>query len=122
MKNSSLILVFVSAGLVVPLTIINRQYVKDKYGSTNGYYRNTARNIDIWANVEFRATWNARLRTADGYEFGVVGETISSALGQNQIDGTLTKEGWKLVRLLEKIEKNHCIKAREDYLKNKENA
>ena len=44
------------------------------------------------------------------YKFGVDGETISSALGKNQLMGTLTKEGKMLVNILNKLEKNHCVK------------
>ena len=110
------LLVF-AAGSIVPMTIINRHYVAEKNGSTYGYWQSTAKNIDIWANKEFRATWNARLVQAievDSviiypYKFGVDGETISSALGKNQLMGTLTAEGKKLVKILNRLEKNHCI-------------
>ena len=110
------LLVF-AAGSIVPMTIINRHYVAEKNGSTYGYWQSTAKNIDIWANKEFRATWNTRLVHAvevDGmiiypYKFGVDGETISSALGKNQLTGTLTAEGKRLVKILHKLEKNHCI-------------
>mgnify|MGYP003595633813 CR=1 FL=1 len=110
------LLVF-AAGSIVPMTIINRHYAASKNGSTYGYWQSTAKNIDIWANKEFRATWNTRLVHAvevDGmiiypYKFGVDGETISSALGKNQLTGTLTAEGKRLVKILHKLEKNHCI-------------
>lgn len=111
------LLVF-AAGSIVPMTIINQHYVDEKYGNTDGYWQSTAKNIDIWANKEFRATWNARLIQAievDGviiypYKFGVDGETISSALGKNQLMGTLTAEGKKLVKILNILEKYHCIR------------
>ena len=102
------LLVF-AAGSIVPMTIINRHYVAEKNGSTYGYWQSTAKNIDIWANKEFRATWNAKLIIPSGYKFGIEGETISSALGKNELMGTLTKEGKILVKMLNKLEKNHCI-------------
>ena len=102
------LLVF-AAGSIVPMTIINRHYVAEKNGSTYGYWQSTAKNIDIWANKEFRATWNAKLIIPSGYKFGIEGETISSALGKNQLMGTLTAEGKKLVKILNRLEKNHCI-------------
>ena len=102
------LLVF-AAGSIVPMTIINRHYVAEKNGSTYGYWQSTAKNIDIWANKEFRATWNAKLIIPSGYKFGIEGETISSALGKNELMGTLTKEGKILVKILNKLEKNHCI-------------
>lgn len=93
--------------LLLPLTIINYFIVENR----EGYFLNTAINIDIFANREFRATWNRILKTKQGYEFGKVGETISSALGKNQRDNTLTKAGKALCAILDFIEKDHCIKS-----------
>jgi hypothetical protein len=82
----NLLLFIIAWVLIPPLTVWNLIIVNRKYGSTKGYFRSTALSIDIWANREFRAFWNAQLRTEEGYEFGVIGETISSALGKNQRD------------------------------------
>ena len=109
-KVKGFALLSVATALIIPLTIINRHYVDEKYGNTDGYWQSTAKNIDIWANKEFRATWNAKLIIPSGYKFGIEGETISSALGKNQLMETLTAEGKKLVKILNKLEKNHCIK------------
>lgn len=109
-KIKGFALLIIATGLIIPMTTINLHYVDKKYGSTDGYFYDTAKNIDIWANREFRATWNARLIVSGGYKFGVEGETISSALGKNELMGTLTKEGKQLVKILNKLEKNHCIK------------
>lgn len=116
-KIKGFALLTIATGLIIPLTIINRHYVDEKYGDTDGYWQSTAKNIDIWANKEFRATWNARLVQAievDSviiypYKFGVDGETISSALGKNELMGTLTDEGKRLVKILNALETNHCI-------------
>ena len=108
-KVKGFALLTVATGLIIPLTIINRNYVDEKYGDTAGYWQSTAKNIDIWANKEFRATWNAKLIIPSGYKFGIEGETISSALGKNELMGTLTKEGKILVKIINKLEKNHCI-------------
>ena len=70
--------------LIPPLTVWNLIVVNKKYGNTKGYFRSTALSIDIWANREFRAFWNEAMRKENGYQFGVVDETISSALGKNQ--------------------------------------
>ena len=108
-KVKGFALLIIATGLIIPLTVINRHYVDEKYGNTDGYWQSTAKNIDIWANKEFRATWNAKLIIPSGYKFGIEGETISSALGKNELMGTLTKEGKILVKMLNKLEKNHCI-------------
>ena len=106
------LLLFVIAWILIPpLTIWNLIVVNKKYGNTKGYFRNTALSIDIWANFEFRTLWNTKLRIDGGYGFGKTGETISSALGKNQRDKTLTKCGKILVAILDFLDKNHCEKS-----------
>ena len=98
-----MILFLIAYILLLPMTIIN-YFVAKK----DGYFRNTALNIDIFANREFRATWNLVFRNDLGYKFGKEGETISSALGKNQRDETLTKTGKAVCWILDKIDKDHC--------------
>lgn len=108
----NLLLFLIAYTLLLPLTIFNYIVVvgaKDK--TSEGYFRSTAINIDRFANREFRTTWNKYLRTPEGYEFGNPEETISSALGKNKRDGTLSKWGKRLDWLLDKIDKNHSIKS-----------
>ena len=106
-----LILLIVAVVLILPLTLVNMIFVYKKYKSIDGYFRNTALSIDIWANFEFRTLWNTKLRIDGGYEFGKTGETISSALGKNQRDKTLTNCGKILVAILDFLDKNHCKKS-----------
>ena len=94
--------------LILPLTIWNLIVVNKKYGNTKGYFRNTALSIDIWANFEFRTLWNTKLRIDGGYGFGKTGETISSALGKNERDKTLSKKAKILVAILDFFDENHC--------------
>ena len=94
--------------LIPPLTVWNLIIVNRKYGNTKGYFRSTALSIDIWANREFRTLWNDKLRIDSGYEFGKENETISSALGKNQRDNTLTNCGKILVAILDFFDENHC--------------
>ena len=107
----NLLLFIIAWVLIPPLTIWNLIVVYRKNGSVKGYFRGTALSLDIWANKEFRTLWNTQLRIDGGYEFGREGETISSALGKNQRDGTLTKKGKLLVKILDFLDKNHCIKS-----------
>lgn len=106
-----LLLLIIAVLLILPLSLVNMIFVYKKYNSIDGYFKNTALNIDIWANREFRAFWNGAMRKEDGYQFGVIGETISSALGKNQRDKTLTKCGKILVAILDFLDKNHCKKS-----------
>jgi hypothetical protein len=77
--------------------------VRDK-----GYFRDSAITLDKLANREFRTLWNKTLITWDGYDFGNVNETISSVLGKNIQNETLTKTGKVLVFVLTK---KHCLDA-----------
>ncbi|MEY4937579.1 MAG: hypothetical protein RIS64_3938 [Bacteroidota bacterium] len=88
--------------LFLPLTLLNWLLVRKK-----GYFRQSALNLDIYANSEFRTLWNTTLQK-NGYKFGKVGETISSAIGKNIQNGTLTKIGKILVLILTE---KHCIDA-----------
>jgi hypothetical protein len=103
------ILYIVAYILLLPMTIINFFVVFDK-----GYFKSTALSIDIFANREFRASWNKFLRKSNGYSFGKLNETISRVLGKNQRDGTLTKTGIILCWILDKIDKDHCKKSIND--------
>ena len=103
------ILLFLFAWVLIPpLTVWNFIIVNRKYGNTKGYFRSTALSIDIWANREFRTLWNDKLKIDGGYEFGRIGETISSALGKNERDKTLSKTGKLLVKILDFFDENHC--------------
>lgn len=104
-----MLLYFVAYILFLPLTFLNfiAVAIKSK-DSAKGYFKSTAVNIDKFGNREFRTLWNATLRTNTGYEFGNINETISSALGKNERDGTLSTTGKILVWILNKLDKDHC--------------
>ena len=109
----NLILFLIAYLLLLPLTFINYAVVAHK-SSSKGYFRSTAVNIDRFGNREFRALFNKVLIKENGYRFGDIRETISSVLGKNQRDKTLTKTGKVLVWVLDLIDKNHCEKSIED--------
>ena len=107
----NLLLFFIAWLLILPLTMLNLFSVYRKYGNVKGYFRSTALSLDIWANKEFRTLWNTQLRIDGGYKFGKENETISSALGKNERDKTLSKKGKLLVKILDFLDKNHCEKS-----------
>lgn len=73
--------------------------------------RGVAVGIDqIW-NVVCRDLFNKILIHDYWYKFWKPQETISSVLWHNQITGTLTDTWKRLVKLLDKIEKDHCKKS-----------
>ena len=107
-----ILLFLVAFCLLLPLTIINFFVVlftaKDH---AKGYFRSTAVNIDKFGNREFRKLWNLILIKSNGYKFGDFRETISSALGKNERDNTLSLTGRALTFVLNLIEKDHCLKS-----------
>lgn len=101
--------------LILPLTLLNLFAVLVKYSSVTKYFINTSRNIDIFGNKEYRTLFGySLLSNKSTNEFGK-DETISSVLGKNQENKTLSITGKILVWILDKLDKNHCQKAAESY-------
>lgn len=93
--------------IFLPITIFNALNVKKK-----GYLKDSAVNLDRYANREFRFSLNKYLiKEKSPDRFGNIAETISSVLGKNQISNNLTKFGKVICKILDTIEKNHCIKS-----------
>lgn len=107
-----MILFLIAYILILPLSIINYFVVlftaKD---NAKGYFRSTAVNMDKFGNREFRTLFNAIFIKKNGYKFGNPKETISSVLGKNERDGTLSKCGKALAWFLNTIDKDHCRKS-----------
>jgi len=109
-----LLLYIIAIILIIPLTLPNLILVLNKYGwkwkTINDYFYETAVDIDRFANRNFRTLLNATLQK-NGYKFGDERETVSSALGKNKRDGTLTKTGVIVCKILDYLDKNHCLKS-----------
>ena len=110
------VLALVSYVLFILVWIINFPIVLLKHVRSNGflivtneYWRQHAVAVDIFGNYAYRATWNMLFRTSLGYRFGKRDETISSALGKNLRDGTLSWCGKVVCWILHLIDKKHCI-------------
>lgn len=67
--------------------------------------------IDMTGNVLGEEIFNDLLIKENGYKFGNRKETISSVLGKNQRDNTLSGVGVTLCNILDTIDKNHCMKS-----------
>jgi len=101
-------LLFITAYvLYLPLSLINWFVVDNKCG----YFLSSAINLDKFGNREFRTLFNTFLILESGYKFGNINETISSVLGKNERDNTLTQTGKIVVWILDKIDKNHSFKS-----------
>jgi len=106
------ILLYIIASILwVLITPINWFIVTLKHGLSNKYFFETAIDIDKFGNRNFRTFLNVTMRLRNGYKFGNVNETISSALGKNQRDKTLSLFGKVICKILDTIDKNHCEKS-----------
>ena len=115
MKNigksfGGLFLFLLAWALFLPLSLLNFLAVAIKFKDL-GYFKSSAVNLDRFGNFEFRTLFNLVLKKKGGYEFGNFEETISSVLGKNQRDNTLSRTGKVLVWILDMIEKEHCKKS-----------
>jgi hypothetical protein len=108
------LLFFVAIFLFVPLTAINLSLVLVKslnWKTFDGYFLQTAIDIDRFGNRNFRTLLNDTLIKESLYRFGDSRETISSVLGKNQQTDTLTKTGKAIARFLDWVDPNHCQKS-----------
>ena len=106
-----ILLYIIATILWIILTPINWFIVLFKYGLSNAYFMETAIDLDKFGNRNFRTFLNATMRLRNGYKFGNVNETISSALGKNQRDKTLSWFGVGICFILDKLDKDHCKKS-----------
>lgn len=107
-------LLFIIASILwLPLTVINWFAVAYQYKLSNEYFLQTAIDIDRFGNHNFRTLLNLTLQK-NGYEFGNVNETISSALGKNKRDKTLTTTGVFVCKILDYLDDNHSLKSIND--------
>lgn len=112
-----IILTIVNYPVVVWVYVRKRGFLK----VTNEYWYENALALDRFGNYNFRTFFNICFRKKNGYNFGKKEETISSAMGKNQRDKTLTWFGWVMVYLLWAIDfrywkiGGHCINSIENY-------
>lgn len=104
----AIILLYLFLPIVVIFYIIKYLLTGNKRELKVWFYR-SAREIDVFANVTGSDLFNAIFIVDQGYKFGNPKETISSVLGKNQRDKTLSLAGDGLRRILDLIDENHCL-------------
>lgn len=77
-------------------------------------FMSIATSIDASGNVIGEDFFNLIFITDEGYKFGNRKETISSVLGKNERDGTLSKIGKLMCKILHYFEKEHSLKSIDD--------
>ncbi|WP_044403391.1 hypothetical protein [Lacinutrix sp. Hel_I_90] len=104
-------LVAIAAFIVV---MYKNAKVNGFFKTMNSYWYVNAYELDVFANHHFADFWNVVMRTKGGYRFGEPKETISSAIGKNQRDKTLS---WFVMAILYIIDYKywgkggHCLNA-----------
>ena len=84
------------------------------------YLLQIAISIDQLGNVLMQHLLNLLWIRPGGYPFGNRDETISSALGRNKRDGTLTLFGRWIDALLDRIDANHSLNSIDYYIEPRE--
>ena len=82
---------------------------KEGFAKIGGYFMSIAISIDQSGNVFCKELFNDALIKPKGHSFGNEDETISSVLGKNKVNNTLTWAGKLLDSLLNVFERNHSI-------------
>lgn len=77
------------------------------------FYR-TAVSIDQMGNTIGAPLFNDIFIKVGGYKFGNTNETISSVIGKNYRDNTLSRCGKLLRRILDFMDDNHSLKSIEE--------
>ncbi len=84
-----------------------------------GYFLEMAISIDQLGNVIMQHLLNTLWIKRNGYKFGNRDETISSVLGKNKVQDTLTGFGRLIARILDTIDKNHVLDSIDYYVEPK---
>lgn len=117
LKNIGLFIIAIILGCItIPIGFISslfitiyKRNIKAWWNRIGQYFLILAITIDIFGNVALEPLFNLILIKKEGYKFGNRKETISSVLGKNKKQNTLTKKGIKLSNLLDRIDPNHVL-------------
>ena len=106
-------LLFPALGWKIYVSITNEnRNVGEILTGTAQFFIAIATSIDKFGNSAYGGFFNAILLKNKIYKFGNTHETISEVLGWGFYFGDLSKTGLWLYKLLNKIDDNHCEKAR----------
>ena len=100
--------------------IFSSSQKKSAFAKSIWFLTATLHSLALWldqiGNAVCRDMFNRLLIEKDGYKFGKVQETISSVLGKNERDWTLSLGGLLLVIVLDSIDKDHCRNSIQDFI------
>jgi len=113
----AILLLYILFPIIIVFMIVKFALTGNKRMLLVWFYR-TSREIDVFANVNCGEFFNSIFLGENGYKFGNPNETISSVIGKNQRDNTLSLMGIILRIMLDWIDKDHCIKSINDNVSN----
>ena len=100
--------------------IFSSSQKKSAFAKSIWFLTTTLHSLALWldqiGNAVCRDMFNRLLIDEDGYKFWKVQETISSVLGKNERDWTLSLGGLLLVIILDTIDKDHCRNSIQDFI------
>lgn len=112
MKKVGFLLFIISSilkRLLQPVMYLINSVMAIKNGEWDKYNTDLAISIDQLGNGLCRYLFNSWLRNKSSkHGFGNIDETISSVLGKNERDKTLSWLGRRIAGLLNFIQKDHC--------------
>ena len=111
------IVALILSGILLPIGFIWgvgeafwKRGFKSGFNRISDYFFDMALSIDQLGNVTCKELFNDTLiLNRSKNRFGNPDETISSVLGKNKRDNTLTRTGKILDYVLDKLDKNHSI-------------
>jgi hypothetical protein len=109
----SLTLLYILLPIVSVYSFVKNIINRDWRNMRLRFFR-AAYSIDQFGNVISSELFNDILIKKGGYKFGNPDETISSVMGKNYRDDTLTIPGKVLRWILDTIDENHCLKSIEE--------
>ena len=108
------LLAFTLVVLITPLGLLFTLFRFD-LKRLNDYYMNLAISLDQFGNVAMGSFFNSILTTDNRpHLFGDPDETISSVLGKNKLNNSLSTLGNTLDSILNSLDDNHSINSIED--------
>jgi hypothetical protein len=113
----AILLLYILFPIIIIFMVIKFILTGDKRMMLVWFYR-TAREIDVFANINCGEFFNSIFLTEGGYKFGKQNETISSVIGKNQRSNTLSIAGMILRKILDYIDEDHCKKSIRDDISN----
>ncbi len=111
----SIVLLIVTGPLGLLYGIFHSLFTRGVRG-VGEYFLQIAISIDQLGNVLMQHLLNLLWIRQGGYPFGNRDETISSALGRNKRDGTLSVFGRWIDALLDRIDPNHSLNSIDYYI------